>query len=412
MDLAFDPDLSPLDDRLAEADRDGYLIDAAGDDADQRYLSGFDAPDPFVTLYVGGDAAAGGTGSGEGAGDVHLLVSSLEYGRARTESRAAVVDRLADYDWQERVAEYGQRAGKARVYADFLADRDVAAVAVPERFPLGVADGLREQGIDVSAEAGDVVTEIRATKAAPEIDAVRRAQRANEAAIRRAEELIRGSTVGGDRGGDVLYRGGEPLTAERVKEDIEVELLHHGCALDETIVACGADAADPHDRGSGPLRADEPIVVDVFPREKSTGYHADTTRTFLRGSPDETVREWFDVVDEARRSALAAVEPGATGADVHDAACDVIEAAGLPTLRSDPTAETGFVHSTGHGVGLEIHELPKVSPQGGELRAGNVITVEPGLYDPDVGGVRIEDIVVVTDDGSENLTDYPIELVD
>jgi len=185
-----------------------------------------------------------------------------------------------------------------------------------------------------------------------------------------------------------------------------VTLLRHGCALDETIVACGSDAADPHERGSGPITVGEPVIVDIFPQDKETKYHADMTRTFCRGEPDDTVEKWFELTDEAKEAALAAVEPGVSGEAVHDAACDVYEEAGLPTLRADESAETGFIHSTGHGVGLDVHELPHVSPGGEELRPGHVITIEPGLYDPEVGGIRIEDIVVVTEDGYENLTDY------
>jgi Xaa-Pro aminopeptidase len=207
-----------------------------------------------------------------------------------------------------------------------------------------------------------------------------------------------------------LVRDGETLTSERVKEAIEVTLLRHGCGLDDTIVACGADAADPHDRGSGPLLAGEPVIVDIFPRSKATKYHADMTRTFCRGEPTETVEEWYDLTRTAQDAALAAIEPGVTGAAVHDAVCEVYEDAGLPTLRSDETTETGFIHSTGHGVGLDVHERPRVAPGGEELEPGHVVTVEPGLYDPAVGGVRIEDLVVVTEDGHENLTDYPREL--
>ena len=184
-------------------------------------------------------------------------------------------------------------------------------------------------------------------------------------------------------------------------------MLREGCALDETIVACGADGADPHDRGSGPLDAEESIVVDIFPRDKETGYHADMTRTFLKGEASEELRERYEITREAHGAALDAVEAGATGADVHDAVCDVYEEAGYATLRDDPSTETGFIHGTGHGIGLDVHELPRLNPTGGELEAGQVITIEPGLYDPDVGGIRIEDLVVVTEDGYENLTDYP-----
>jgi Xaa-Pro aminopeptidase len=387
-----DRDLSALDAALDDAGADGYLLDAAGDDPNQRYVTGFDAPDPFHAVRADGA--------------VHLLVSELEYGRARTESHAATVARLSDYDYRDRASESTPREARAGVVADWLADRDVAAALTPDRFPLGTADRLRERGVTVAPDPDGAVERARAVKTETEIAHVREAQRANEAAVERAAELIREAEV---RDG-VLHDGGEPLTSERVKAAIERTLLDRGCGLDDTIVACGADAADPHDRGSGPLRAGEPIVVDVFPRSKATGYHADTTRTYVRGEPTDTLAEWHRLTDEARAAALSVVEAGATGREVHDAACDVYEDAGLPTLRADPTAETGFVHSTGHGVGLAVHELPRLSPDGGELAAGNVVTVEPGLYDPDVGGVRVEDIVVVREDGHENLTTLPTGL--
>ena len=386
-------DTDRLDAHLAEGGVDGYLIDADGEEADQRYLSGFDAPDPYLTLYTP-DA-------------LRLLVSELEYGRASKESAADDVSRLSDYDYAERRAESGARAARRAAVADFLADAGVESVAVPGRFPLETADGLRERGVTVEPDEQGVVTEIRAVKTDEEVDHVRAAQRANEAAMARAEELIAGATVVDG----VLHHEGEPLTAERVKEAIEVTLLRHGCGLDDTIVAGGEHGADPHDRGSGPLPADEPIVVDVFPRSKATRYHADMTRTFVRGEPSEELRRRYDLTMDAMEAAFSAIEPGVTGAEVHDAVCDVYEEAGYDTLRSDPSASTGFIHGTGHGIGLDVHELPRLSPEGDELEAGNVVTVEPGLYDPAVGGVRIEDFVLVTEDGYENLVDYPKELV-
>jgi Xaa-Pro aminopeptidase len=405
--MSFERDFTALDDRLA-GDFDGYLVDADGTDSDQRYLSGFDAPDPFVSLYV---PPANGDTDGDADDDtevgVHLLVSSLEYGRARKGSSAASVSRLVDYDYRDRVAEHGPIVGRARTLATFLADHAAGSVLVPADFPLGEADALREAGVDVTADETDVVTTIRARKTSTEIGHVREAQRANEAAMAAAERLLRESTVAAD--GTLRYDGAT-LTSERVKEEIEITLLRHGCGLDETIVACGADAADPHDRGSGPLHADEAVIIDVFPRSKETKYHADMTRTVVKGNASAELRHRFEVTDAARRAALDALEPGVTGEAVHDVVCDVYEEAGYPTLRSAPETEVGFIHSTGHGVGLDVHELPRVSPDGGELQPGHVVTIEPGLYDPSVGGVRIEDLVVVTEDGYENLTDYPVEL--
>ncbi len=385
-----DRDLSALAGALGDAD--GYLVCADGEDPNQRYVTDFDAPDPFLSVWTS-----------EG---VSLLVSELEYGRANAESRAASVARLSDYDYRDRADVVGRRAARAGVAADWLADADAAAVKTPDRFPLGTADRLREQGVSVETDPNDAIEAARAVKTETEIAHVRAAQEANEAAFAAAAELIRGAEVVDG----VLRHDGESLASERVKVVIERTLLEHGCGLDETIVACGEDAADPHNRGSGPLRADEPIVVDIFPRSKTTGYHADTTRTWVRGTPDERLAAWHRLTDEAREAALAAVEPGVTGAEVHNAVCNVYESAGIPTLRAEPTAETGFIHSTGHGVGLAVHERPRVGPDGDELEPGNVITIEPGLYNPTVGGVRIEDIVVVREGGYENLTSLPTGL--
>jgi len=381
-----------LTDRLDAIETDGYLLDAAQDDANQLYLSGFTGPDPFVTLYADGS--------------VHMLVSGLEYGRATEEAAADTVERHADYDY-----EYGGREERYDMYAAFVRDKGVESVSMPPRAPVGTADAMRDRGIDVVVDGDDALAEVRAVKTADEIDAIHQAQRANEAAMRAAESLLAAADVADEdddpEGGTLVYEG-EPLTSERVAEEIEVTLLRHGCALDETIVAGGAQAADPHNRGSGPLRADEAIIVDIFPRSKATKYNGDMTRTFCVGEPGERLREWYDLTERAFEAALDAIEPGATGADVHAAACEVYEAAGEPTFRTDPDTETGFIHSTGHGIGLDVHELPRLASGGGELEPGHVVTVEPGLYDPAVGGVRIEDLVVVTEDGYENLTDYPI----
>ena len=390
----MEPDLTALENHLADHAVDGYLIDADSTDPNQRYLSGFDAPDPFVTCYSSDGLA--------------LLVSGLEYSRAVADSRADTVKRPSDYDRRHLIEEYGPSEATHRLTSAFLADCGVESVLVPDRFPLSTADGLREQGHTVSVDTDNALMDIRAIKTTEEINHIRTAQRANEAAMAAAESVL--AAAGVDSDGRLVYEG-EVLTSERVKHAIEARLLEDGCGLDSTIVAGGSQAADPHERGSGPLHANEAIIIDIFPQDKTTGYHADMTRTFCVGEPGETIAEWYKLTERALDAALAVVEDGASGADVHAAACDVYEDAGLPTLRADPTTETGFIHTTGHGVGLAIHEQPRLSTEGGELKAGQVITVEPGLYDPEVGGVRIEDIIVVTEGGYENLTDSPREFV-
>lgn len=382
-----------LIDRLEALETDGYLLDAAQDDANQLYLSGFTGPDPFVTLYADGT--------------VHLLVSGLEYGRARAESAADTVKRHADYDY-----EHGDSADRYDMYAAFIREHGVDAVSMPPRAPVGTADALRDRGIEVVVDEEDVLGGVRAVKTDEEVQAIRDAQRANEAAMEAAEAMLRAATIAGSADSaetGVLLHDGDPLTSERVAQEIEITLLQHGCALDETIVAGGAQAADPHDRGSGPLHAHETIIIDIFPRSKETKYNGDMTRTFCVGKPSAKLQEWYELTERAFQAALDAIEPGVTGEAVHNAACAVFESAGEPTFRTEPTTETGFIHSTGHGIGLAVHEEPRLASGGSTLEPGHVVTVEPGLYDPEVGGVRIEDLVVVTEDGYENLTTYPVE---
>ena len=397
----MDPDFDRLDGYLDENGLDGYAFYDDASNSDLYYVTGFTAPDPFFAVYTPERTA--------------VLVSSLEYGRAKSESRADVVKRFSDYDYQAMREEYGQGEAYERLHVTFLADIGCDSVAVQSKFPVGPADALRDGGVDVEADdangrldvASSTIEDIRATKTDEEVEHVRAAQRANEAAMARAEGLIRGADV--DEDGQLVHDG-DVLTSEAVTEAIEVELLRHGCALDETIVACGSDAADPHNRGSGPLDAGEFVIVDIFPQDKTTNYHSDMTRTFVNGEPTETQQEWYDVTHEAMQAALDAVEPGTSGQAVNQAVVDVYDEHGFPTIHTDPETETGFIHSTGHGVGLDVHEKPSLAQSGGDLQAGHVVTIEPGLYDPAVGGVRIEDIVVVTEDGYENLTDYEIAL--
>lgn len=389
---AMDPNLEALDAGLGDLDADGYLIDDGSDFADQRYLSGFDA-ERFLTLYTPGETA--------------LLVPGLEYARAKNESRADTVRRFSDYDYRDLREEAGRSAARRATIDDFVSEFGVDSVVVPRDFPLQTAEGLRDGNTSVRIDDDDLVGRLRATKTDAEIEHISTAQAANERALARAEDLLASATVEDGR----LTFEGEVLTSERIKEEIEVTLLRNGCSLDQTIVACGADGAEPHNRGSGPITANDPIVIDIFPQDTASKYHADMTRTFVVGTADEAVREFHELTLEAMEAAYDVLEAGVTGEEVHNAVCDVYEAAGFPTLRTDDGAQTGFIHSTGHGVGLDVHELPRVAEGGEALEAGHVVTIEPGLYDPEVGGVRVEDLVVVTEDGYENLTEYHRNLV-
>jgi len=374
-----------VDALLGDDEHDAYLHVGDEEDEDLYYLSGFDAPDPFTLLRTDDRRTV-------------LLVSTLEYGRARKESNADEVRNTNEFlDGDRR----GDPEARVDALADFLDKYDASSVAVPRDFSLHTADSLCERGYSIET-VDDPVSDSRAVKDEDEIDAIRHAQKANEEAMRRAQNLLREA----EREGDELVYDGKPLTAERVKTEVEVALVRERASLDSTIVACGDRGADPHWRGEGVLRPNEPIIVDIFPRGRSK-YFADMTRTFVVGESDERVEEMYGATVEAQEAAFDVLAEGAgvTGEEVHDAVCDTYESEGYGTVRNGN--DKGFIHSTGHGVGLEIHEKPRLSSGGEELRAGNVVTVEPGLYLSDVGGVRVEDLVVVRDDGYENLTDYP-----
>ena len=188
------------------------------------------------------------------------------------------------------------------------------------------------------------------------------------------------------------------LTSEIIRKEIEVVLMDHDCFAEDIIVAGGNQAVDPHERGNGPLKANEFIVIDIFPCSKKSGYWGDITRTVLKGEPSVAQKKLYQTVLTAQKAALAQVKPGSSAKTIHQDICDHFKQAGYETGMKDGVPQ-GFIHSTGHGVGLEIHESPSVSPSGGELEPGQVITIEPGLYYRDLGGVRIEDTVVVTETG-------------
>jgi Xaa-Pro aminopeptidase len=190
-----------------------------------------------------------------------------------------------------------------------------------------------------------------------------------------------------------------------VKFTMHSHLLSCGCTAVDTIVSCGKETAIPHMTGTGPLHADEPIIIDLFPVEEASGYYADMTRTVVKGEPTDEIREMYDTLRNAKQLAISLIKPKVTGAEVYQAVVDFFAGQGY---ESDTR---GFVHNLGHGVGLQIHELPTVGPAGKALVAGNVITVEPGLYYPGTGGVRLEDIGAVTARGFDNFTTYPEELV-
>ena len=285
----------------------------------------------------------------------------------------------------------------------------VDAAVVPETFPLWLADGLRARGVELTVD-GAFFDDRRRVKNERELAGIRRAQRAAEAGMDAARDLLRRAVPAGDR----LEVDGGPLTVERVKIAMSEAFVRAGASADEFIVAPGAQGAVGHDMGSGPIGAGVPIVIDIWPRDNESSCFCDMTRTYVVGAIPADVAEWHRLCKQALERAVSEITVGAGGRAIFDGTCEIFEAAGEPTQRTKRPGETlvdGFFHGLGHGVGLEVHEEPGLGIASQDvLRAGDVVTVEPGLYRQGYGGVRLEDLVLVTDGAAENLTQYPYDL--
>jgi Xaa-Pro aminopeptidase len=285
----------------------------------------------------------------------------------------------------------------------------VAGATVPPAFPLDLADHLRPAGVELVPDRATFERRRRA-KSEAELAGIRRAQAAAEAGMRAAAALLAAAEPDGD---GALVLDGAALTCERVRAAIDAEFHARGAVADGVMVAPGAQGAIGHELGHGPIAAGAPVIVDLWPQDRASSCFADMTRTFVAGTPDEELVAWHALAREALERSVAAVAPGAAGRDVWGAACDVFEAAGHPTQRTKTPGEVlrdGFFHSLGHGVGLEVHEAPGLGRGPDVLVAGDVLAIEPGLYRQGYGGVRLEDLVLVTDDGPVVLTEFPYEL--
>jgi Xaa-Pro aminopeptidase len=284
----------------------------------------------------------------------------------------------------------------------------IVSATVPESFPLGLADHLRANGVALTVDR-DLFENRRRSKTAAELQGIRKAQKACEAALDASRDLLRRAQPNGAG----LEVDGRPLTCERLKRVIEDVFADHEVEGSDMIVSHGKQTAVGHDQGSGQIAANELIVFDLFPRDKATGCYADMTRTYVVGEPPDEVKEWHRLVKEALDVSTADVKPGANGRRLYEKVCDIFQNAGYKTqLSKEPgeVLEDGFFHGLGHGVGLEVHELPSLGRVGHDLVPGDVVTVEPGLYRAGFGGLRLEDLVLVTDDGYEVITNYPYDL--
>ena len=357
-------------------------------DPEMLYATRFFAPDAFIFLEQNGKRT--------------LVLSDLEIGRGRKQAQA---DEILPYSRFEK--EVQGKSTKAPLYekvlAHFLTQRNVRSAIVPANFPLGYARELESKKIRLQPADGLFWPE-REAKSESELRLMRKALEITEAGMARGIEVLSRSQPG--KGGKLEWSG-TVLTSELLRAEIDTAVLRAGGLPANTIVAGGDQACDPHERGHGPLKANSLIIIDIFPRAAASGYYGDLTRTVLRGGASEEQRRLWETVNQGQALALKKMRPGVDGLKLHKEVKQFFADQGYPTELRDGR-HTGFFHGTGHGLGLEIHEHPRF--QKTVFKVGQVLTVEPGLYYPGLGGVRIEDVVAITKNGIRMLSRFEKQL--
>ena len=362
------------------------LIYAASESsADMLYATRFFVPDPFLYLEQNGKKS--------------ILLSDLEIDRGRREAK---VDEVISLSLIQRPLEkrLKQKPTIEQTIERFLRQRSVRRAVVPSDFPLGLAHALDASGIKLEPISG-LFDPGREFKRDEEIKQLQQAIALTEVGLERAYAVLRASDI---KPGRKLFWGGKRLTSELLRAEIECAILRAGGIPLNTIVAGGDQACDPHERGSGPLAANSLIILDVFPRAAETGYYGDITRTVLRGKASEAQKRLWHTVLEGQAYALKKIRPGLSGQQLQKEVSDLFTNRGFPTEVREGRW-TGFFHGLGHALGLEIHESPRIAAT--KFKNGQVFTVEPGLYLPNVGGVRHEDDGVVTGNGFRVLSKFP-----
>jgi Xaa-Pro aminopeptidase len=366
------------------------LIIAATTDPDMQYAAGLSIPDPFILIDTGRKR--------------HLLVSSLEYGRAQKTLgrkklyKIVLLDPLFQEVKKRLKPRKGQKIRKgsvmALIAARYLKNNKISKVEMNQRAWASHVDQLRKAGIKVSL--GTLYPE-RATKTKQELQHIIHVRNGTVKAQQHCIDIIKKSRKNARN--ELVYRG-KKVTSEFLKKEARIILLNYSCEAQELIISHGEQASYPHDAGSGVIKAGESVVMDFFPRSLETGYWFDMTRTVCKGTPNAALKKLYVTVRKAQDAALKKVRAGVTTGTIHKAASDVFIQAGYATSQ-----EQGFIHGTGHGVGLQIHETPSLHPGATEkLKTGMVITIEPGLYYKKIGGVRLENTIVVTTTGYKDLT--------
>lgn len=362
------------------------IIASSETDSNLYYATRFLAPDPFIFLQIGDEKI--------------MIMSDLEIGRAKVQAKVDTV--LSHSIYEAEAKKKGVVDPKTiDVLNEFLHERGIKDLMVPADFAIRHALLLQKRGYAIIVKS-DPFFEERLKKNEKEIGYIAETLHHAENAIDKAIGFIRDTVI---KDG-YLYSGGKAVTSEDIKRLIAVYLLENGFIAQHTIVSCGEDTVSPHTEGAGPLKADMPVIIDLFPRSMTNRYYADITRTVVKGRASHEVKEMYEAVLSAQGVAVSLIRDGTNGKEVHEAILKHFKSLGYESGEIKGMMQ-GFFHGTGHGVGLDVHEPPRISKREDILQAGNVVTVEPGLYYSGIGGVRLEDMVVVQENGVKNLTRYP-----
>jgi Xaa-Pro aminopeptidase len=356
-------------------------------DANMLYGTHFHAPDPFVFL--------------EHQNKRYLIASDLELGRAKKES--SVDEVIAQSEIEAKLP--ADKKQTADVIARQLENLKIKQVWVPANFGLALAEDLRARGIEIKIKRGQFFAQ-RVAKTDQEVEFIRQALKATGKAMMRIRDVIGLSQI--DKQNRLVFEG-NILTSEKVKEEVAISLLKENYIASHTIVAGGAQGSDPHNTGSGPLLAGQSIICDLFPRSQSNFYWGDMTRTFCKGRASNYLKKKYEMVKEGQEIAFKSVKAGINGQTVHQMILDYFAKEGFENKTLPDGTRIGFIHGTGHGLGLDIHEAPSISIRESILPLNTVVTVEPGHYEPECS-VRLEDVVLVKEKNCINLTEVPKEL--
>jgi Xaa-Pro aminopeptidase len=356
-------------------------------DANMLYAVRLFVPDAFIFFRL--------------RGKKHLILSDLEIDRARKRAKDCAVHSLGLL--QQKVASESKNGTTtAAVVRSFLKTQGLKKVLVPANFPHGLARELRRLKVKVKVKKGAFFPE-REIKSADETKKISAALMMAEVGLAEGIQALRRAKIA--KNGQLIYHN-LPLTAEKLRAIINIAIIQAGGVANHTIVACGRQGCDPHEQGSGFLTAHQPIIIDIFPRSQRTGYFGDITRTVVRGQASEMIRKMYHTVGSAQDLAFSKLRHGTPAKEVHVAVQKFFEKQGYKTGKVGGRMR-GFFHGTGHGLGLEVHEAPRVSQSSPDtLQAGHVVTVEPGLYYYPTGGVRLEDVGLVTEGVPRNLTKF------